>query len=337
MFKKPRYAAVLELHTAARSDADLRDQLAPIAARHQDNVNELARRYFPAVAGRDDFAATLQLLLDAMQGMAIVALSARRASRRSAPLATGCARAAPRSPRAATPRRRARMANGSRPDPFMQFPHSSILMVVEGRLRRGRVFAATNRRDTFASLAMGIGNARARSRHEGRAPGAAHRGGAAWRCSSCAAPGGNGLLLLDRRRLLLLLVSPVCPTRCAFCGRRTSTTTRASATISRRRCGNRGRPRSPSCSSTGRWRCSASTRPRSSSPSPINTLYQFWIHTELIDRLGPLEWILNTPSHHRVHHGANVEYLDRNHAGILIVWDTFFGTFEPEDAPVATG
>jgi AcrR family transcriptional regulator len=71
MFKKPRYAAVLELHTAARSDADLRAHLAPIAARHQDNVNALARRYFPAVAGREDFAATLQLLLDAMQGMAV--------------------------------------------------------------------------------------------------------------------------------------------------------------------------------------------------------------------------------------------------------------------------
>jgi sterol desaturase/sphingolipid hydroxylase (fatty acid hydroxylase superfamily) len=62
----------------------------------------------------------------------------------------------------------------------------------------------------------------------------------------------------------------------------------------------------------------------------INLLYQFWIHTELIDRLGPFEWIFNTPSHHRVHHGANVQYLDRNHAGILIVWDRWFGTFEPE-------
>jgi sterol desaturase/sphingolipid hydroxylase (fatty acid hydroxylase superfamily) len=62
----------------------------------------------------------------------------------------------------------------------------------------------------------------------------------------------------------------------------------------------------------------------------INLLYQFWIHTELIDRLGPLEWVLNTPSHHRVHHGANVQYLDRNYAGILIVWDRLFGSFEPE-------
>jgi sterol desaturase/sphingolipid hydroxylase (fatty acid hydroxylase superfamily) len=62
----------------------------------------------------------------------------------------------------------------------------------------------------------------------------------------------------------------------------------------------------------------------------INTIYQFWIHTEAIDRLGPLEWFLNTPSHHRVHHGSNVEYLDRNHGGMFIVWDRIFGTFEPE-------
>ena len=47
--------------------------------------------------------------------------------------------------------------------------------------------------------------------------------------------------------------------------------------------------------------------------------------------------MFNTPSHHRVHHGANVEYLDRNHAGILIVWDRLFGTFEPERAPVVYG
>ncbi len=69
----------------------------------------------------------------------------------------------------------------------------------------------------------------------------------------------------------------------------------------------------------------------------INLLYQFWIHTELIDRLGPFEWIFNTPSHHRVHHGANVQYLDRNYAGILIVWDRLFGSFEPEGERVRYG
>jgi hypothetical protein len=62
----------------------------------------------------------------------------------------------------------------------------------------------------------------------------------------------------------------------------------------------------------------------------INLIYQFWIHTETIDRLGPLEAVLNTPSHHRVHHASNPVYLDRNYGGILIVWDRLFGTFEPE-------
>jgi sterol desaturase/sphingolipid hydroxylase (fatty acid hydroxylase superfamily) len=69
----------------------------------------------------------------------------------------------------------------------------------------------------------------------------------------------------------------------------------------------------------------------------VSLIYQFWIHTELIGRLGPLEWVLNTPSHHRVHHGATVEYLDRNYAGILIVWDRLFGSFEPERSPVDYG
>jgi sterol desaturase/sphingolipid hydroxylase (fatty acid hydroxylase superfamily) len=72
--------------------------------------------------------------------------------------------------------------------------------------------------------------------------------------------------------------------------------------------------------------------------SSVNLLYQFWIHTELIDRMPAwFEAILNTPSHHRVHHGTNVEYLDRNHGGICILWDRLFGTFEPERAPVTYG
>ncbi|MGP8005660.1 MAG: sterol desaturase family protein, partial [Acidimicrobiales bacterium] len=62
-----------------------------------------------------------------------------------------------------------------------------------------------------------------------------------------------------------------------------------------------------------------------------------WIHTETIDRLGPGEAVLNSPSHHRVHHGSNPEYLDRNHGSILILWDRLFGTFEPERAPVVYG
>lgn len=69
----------------------------------------------------------------------------------------------------------------------------------------------------------------------------------------------------------------------------------------------------------------------------VSLVYQYWIHTELLRRLGPLEWVLNTPSHHRVHHGRNPVYLDRNHGGILIVWDRLFGTFEPEREAVDFG
>jgi sterol desaturase/sphingolipid hydroxylase (fatty acid hydroxylase superfamily) len=60
-------------------------------------------------------------------------------------------------------------------------------------------------------------------------------------------------------------------------------------------------------------------------------IYQFWIHTEAVDRLGPLEWFMNTPSHHRVHHGKNITYLDKNHGGIFIIWDRLFGSFARED------
>jgi sterol desaturase/sphingolipid hydroxylase (fatty acid hydroxylase superfamily) len=66
-------------------------------------------------------------------------------------------------------------------------------------------------------------------------------------------------------------------------------------------------------------------------------VYQFWLHTEAVGRLGPLEWFMNTPSHHRVHHGKNVEYLDKNHGGIFILWDRLFGTFAPEAEPVVYG
>jgi len=63
----------------------------------------------------------------------------------------------------------------------------------------------------------------------------------------------------------------------------------------------------------------------------LNLLYQFWIHTEMIGKLGPLEWVLNTPSHHRVHHATNPRYLDANYAGTFIIWDRLFGTFVAED------
>ncbi len=68
-------------------------------------------------------------------------------------------------------------------------------------------------------------------------------------------------------------------------------------------------------------------------------VFQFFLHTQTVRRLGPLEWVLNTPSHHRVHHGSNLRYLDLNYGGILILWDRLFGTFTPEapEEPVVFG
>lgn len=62
----------------------------------------------------------------------------------------------------------------------------------------------------------------------------------------------------------------------------------------------------------------------------FNLLYQFWIHTKAVSTLGPLEYILNTPQHHRVHHGSNIYCLDKNYGGVLIIWDRLFGTFASE-------
>ncbi len=70
----------------------------------------------------------------------------------------------------------------------------------------------------------------------------------------------------------------------------------------------------------------------------LNLIYQFWIHTELIDKLPkPIEYIFNTPSHHRVHHGVNYQYQDKNYAGIFMIWDRMFGTFVEEDEKVRYG
>jgi len=71
----------------------------------------------------------------------------------------------------------------------------------------------------------------------------------------------------------------------------------------------------------------------------LNHLYQYWLHTRLVGRLGPIEWIMNTPSHHRVHHASNIRYCDKNYAGTFIVWDRLFGSFEPEreDEPCVFG
>jgi sterol desaturase/sphingolipid hydroxylase (fatty acid hydroxylase superfamily) len=65
--------------------------------------------------------------------------------------------------------------------------------------------------------------------------------------------------------------------------------------------------------------------------SAFITLYQFWIHTETINKMGWFEYIFNTPSHHRVHHGRDPKYIDKNHAGTLIIWDKMFGTFQEEE------
>jgi len=62
----------------------------------------------------------------------------------------------------------------------------------------------------------------------------------------------------------------------------------------------------------------------------LNLIYQFWVHTKHIGRLGPLEWVLVTPSNHRVHHAKNPRYIDRNYGGVFIVWDRLFGTFQDE-------
>jgi sterol desaturase/sphingolipid hydroxylase (fatty acid hydroxylase superfamily) len=71
----------------------------------------------------------------------------------------------------------------------------------------------------------------------------------------------------------------------------------------------------------------------------LNLLYQFWLHAEWAPRLGWLEYVLNTPSHHRVHHASNREYIDRNYGGVLIVFDRLFGTFaaERDDLPCRYG
>lgn len=64
----------------------------------------------------------------------------------------------------------------------------------------------------------------------------------------------------------------------------------------------------------------------------IHTLYQFWIHTKTVGKLwAPIEFLFNTPSHHRVHHGRDPKYIDKNHGGVLIIWDRLFGTFQVEE------
>ena len=69
----------------------------------------------------------------------------------------------------------------------------------------------------------------------------------------------------------------------------------------------------------------------------ISTLWGIVGHTQIVGKLGPLEWVFNTPSHHRVHHGSNAQYIDKNYGNLLIIWDRMFGTFEPETESVRYG
>jgi sterol desaturase/sphingolipid hydroxylase (fatty acid hydroxylase superfamily) len=69
----------------------------------------------------------------------------------------------------------------------------------------------------------------------------------------------------------------------------------------------------------------------------VSTLWGVVGHTQIVGKLGPLEWIFNTPSHHRVHHGSNSQYIDKNYGNLLIIWDRMFGTYEPEQEKVKFG
>lgn len=67
----------------------------------------------------------------------------------------------------------------------------------------------------------------------------------------------------------------------------------------------------------------------------MSLMYQFWTHSTLIGKLGFIEWVMITPSHHRVHHASNIQYLDKNHGAVFVIWDKLFGTFkEEEEKPV---
>ena len=69
----------------------------------------------------------------------------------------------------------------------------------------------------------------------------------------------------------------------------------------------------------------------------VSTLWGIVGHTQIVGKLGPLEYVFNTPSHHRVHHGSNPQYIDKNYGNLLIIWDKMFGSFEPEKKPVVFG
>ena len=69
----------------------------------------------------------------------------------------------------------------------------------------------------------------------------------------------------------------------------------------------------------------------------VNLVYQFWVHTEHIPKLGWYEYVFVSPSNHRIHHAQNKHYVDANYGGVFILWDRIFGTFEPEEESVKYG
>ena len=145
------------------------------------------------------------------------------------------------------------------------------------------------------------------------------------------------LVVRDRLRtrgLPLLLVASPEPPRRAGSGPRTSSITRASTSICRPICGRAGRREFSGLILLNVPLAFIGFHPGTVALAfTVNLLYQFWIHTETIDSMPRwFEWLLNTPSHHRVHHASNARYLDANYAGVFMIWDRLFGTFIPEDA-----
>ena len=126
-----------------------------------------------------------------------------------------------------------------------------------------------------------------------------------------------------------------CSHRSGFCGHRTACITAAKRCWSPPPIGCPGRPsyRASSCSicrSSG----SATIQSGSTGWFPPVLSYQFFVHTELVPRIGWLEWFVNTPSAHRVHHASNAEYIDKNYGGVLLIWDHLFGSYQPEQPEI---
>ena len=126
-------------------------------------------------------------------------------------------------------------------------------------------------------------------------------------------------------------------TRARCSGRRTSCTTRARTTTCPRRCARPAAARCSAGSSTCRWRSRACRPEMFAVAAVVDLLYQYWIHTELVGKLGWFDRWFASPSNHRVHHAVNDRYIDRNYGGIFMAWDRLFGTFVEESEPCVYG